>query len=136
MPWCSAVRTTARTAAFIPQASPPLVSTARLVGGADCRVVDMRGTPGEARDEVLGSGNEVWRAEPSDGAAAAGPLQARYSLGAWLRPVLPDRARRRGARRPVDAADRPGDAARRLPVQRAGTLPARHLALGARPAAA
>src|SRR5664279_6296535 len=32
MPWCRAVRTTTRTAAFIPPASPPLVSTAMLDG--------------------------------------------------------------------------------------------------------
>src|SRR5919108_3831559 len=32
MPWCTAVRTTARTAGFMPPASPPLVSTAMLEG--------------------------------------------------------------------------------------------------------
>ena len=59
------------------------------------------------------------------------PIAARYSSGARPRPVLPDRQGRRGARRPLDAADRAGDAARGLPVQRARAVPPRHLPIGA-----
>ena len=55
---------------------------------------------------------------------------------ARLRPVLPRRPRHRGARRPVDAADRPGAGPRQHPLQRHRPRPARHLPVAARPAPA